>query len=205
MPPKFPKGNVRLMTDEDLDGFTLDQLKCRACSGYGNCGYKQMNIYNGKAVSICQMRKKKLQCERDGVPFEMSPHGWASRQAGPICVDGMKNARGYRACIDLAEEVGFEPTEPCGSTVFKTAAFNHSAIPPARPDYIRCLIGAAPSVGILQVSFVRASRRCLVLRPSRSFQPLSKRKLPIHSSSICPFGKFCFTRLKFVVSCKMRI
>ena len=44
---------------------------CRACSGYGNCGYKQMNIYNGKAVSICQMRKKKLQCERDGVPFEM--------------------------------------------------------------------------------------------------------------------------------------
>ena len=49
MPPKFPKGNVRLMTDED----------------------KQMNIYNGKAVSICQMRKKKLQCERDGVPFEM--------------------------------------------------------------------------------------------------------------------------------------
>ena len=71
MPPKFPKGNERLMTDEDLDGFTLDQLKCRACSGDGNCGYKQMNIYNGKAVSICQMRKKKLQCERDGVPFEM--------------------------------------------------------------------------------------------------------------------------------------
>ena len=32
----------------------------------------------------------------------------------------------------LAEEVGFEPTEPCGSTVFKTAAFNHSAIPPRR-------------------------------------------------------------------------
>lgn len=30
----------------------------------------------------------------------------------------------------MAEEVGFEPTEPCGSTVFKTAAFNHSAIPP---------------------------------------------------------------------------
>lgn len=27
----------------------------------------------------------------------------------------------------------------------------------------------------------------------------------IHSGSICPFGKFCFTRLKFVVSCKMRI
>ena len=30
----------------------------------------------------------------------------------------------------MAEEVGFEPTVPCGTTVFKTAAFNHSAIPP---------------------------------------------------------------------------
>ena len=31
---------------------------------------------------------------------------------------------------EMAEEVGFEPTVPCGTTVFKTAAFNHSAIPP---------------------------------------------------------------------------
>ena len=30
----------------------------------------------------------------------------------------------------MAEAVGFEPTEPLGSTVFKTAAFNHSATPP---------------------------------------------------------------------------
>ena len=30
----------------------------------------------------------------------------------------------------MAEEVGFEPTVPFGTTVFKTAAFNHSAIPP---------------------------------------------------------------------------
>ena len=29
-----------------------------------------------------------------------------------------------------AEEVGFEPTVPCGTTVFKTAAFDHSATPP---------------------------------------------------------------------------
>ena len=32
----------------------------------------------------------------------------------------------------VAEGVGFEPTEPLSSTVFKTAAFNHSAIPPRR-------------------------------------------------------------------------
>lgn len=160
----------------------------------------------------------------------------------------MKNARESRACVDLAEEVGFEPTEPCGSTVFKTAAFNHSAIPPVRPDYIRCLIDAAPSVGILQVSFgrlrpggasscvprprVQRPRRCLVLRPAAprpasatASPPLRSRPqrlalararardalrhalfiIAIHSGSICPFGKFCFTRLKFVVSCKMRI
>ena len=30
----------------------------------------------------------------------------------------------------MAEGVGFEPTVPLGTTVFKTAAFNHSAIPP---------------------------------------------------------------------------
>ncbi len=33
--------------------------------------------------------------------------------------------------IKKAEEVGFEPTVPCGTTVFKTAAFDHSATPPA--------------------------------------------------------------------------
>ena len=30
----------------------------------------------------------------------------------------------------MAEEVGFEPTEPLDSAVFKTAAFDHSATPP---------------------------------------------------------------------------
>ncbi len=30
----------------------------------------------------------------------------------------------------LAEEVGFEPTEPFGSPVFKTGAIDHSATPP---------------------------------------------------------------------------
>jgi hypothetical protein len=29
-----------------------------------------------------------------------------------------------------AEEEGFEPSVPCGTTVFKTAAFDHSATPP---------------------------------------------------------------------------
>ena len=38
--------------------------------------------------------------------------------------------RFYAARESMAEEVGFEPTVPCGTTVFKTAAFDHSATPP---------------------------------------------------------------------------
>ena len=32
--------------------------------------------------------------------------------------------------INVAEGVGFEPTDPFGSPVFKTGAINHSTIPP---------------------------------------------------------------------------
>ena len=35
-----------------------------------------------------------------------------------------------RVLMVFAEEEGFEPPVPCGTTVFKTAAFDHSAIPP---------------------------------------------------------------------------
>ena len=35
-----------------------------------------------------------------------------------------------RVIFRMAEGVGFEPTEVLPSTVFKTAAFDHSAIPP---------------------------------------------------------------------------
>jgi hypothetical protein len=37
---------------------------------------------------------------------------------------------------NMAEKVGFEPTEPYGSTVFKTAAFDHSATSPKRSKSI---------------------------------------------------------------------
>lgn len=39
----------------------------------------------------------------------------------------------------LAEAVGFEPTDPRGSTVFKTAALNHSATLPKCPRVVRML------------------------------------------------------------------
>lgn len=39
---------------------------------------------------------------------------------------------GERKRNELAEEVGFEPTDGCPSTVFKTAAIGHSATLPQR-------------------------------------------------------------------------
>ena len=36
----------------------------------------------------------------------------------------------------MAEGVGFEPTSRCRDTVFKTAAFDHSAIPPAEFKFL---------------------------------------------------------------------
>lgn len=54
------------VTEEDLSGFPLKELKCRACSGYGNCGYRMYRLHEGKPVAICQMRRKELVAERDG-------------------------------------------------------------------------------------------------------------------------------------------
>ena len=39
--------------------------------------------------------------------------------------------------LSMAEEVGFEPTDPLSSTVFKTAALSHSAIPPSMFSMVR--------------------------------------------------------------------
>ena len=71
--PKGP-GGMRELTDDVVDGLDLNDIKCRSCSGYGNCGYKQYFLDpNGKgAISICMMTRKKLQCERDGEEFDLS-------------------------------------------------------------------------------------------------------------------------------------
>ncbi len=58
------------------------------------------------------------------------PHRFESYFLVPLRGPRTKKSSQLGAHAFLAEEVGFEPTEPCGSTVFKTAAFNHSAIPP---------------------------------------------------------------------------
>ena len=68
---KAMKGNtkMRVLDDEVLDGFTVDELKCRSCSGYGNCGYKSYFLTDNGVASICMRRRKQLQCKRDGVEF----------------------------------------------------------------------------------------------------------------------------------------
>ncbi|WP_303720136.1 hypothetical protein [Malonomonas rubra] len=50
---------------EDHDGFDIKDLKCHACSGYGNCGYRMYRLLNGKPVLICQLRRQQLIEERD--------------------------------------------------------------------------------------------------------------------------------------------
>jgi hypothetical protein len=46
----------------------------------------------------------------------------------------------------MAEGVGFEPTSRCRETVFKTAAFDHSAIPPNESKFL-------PSVAVKRQQF----------------------------------------------------
>ncbi len=42
--------------------------------------------------------------------------------------------------MNSAEREGFEPPEPRGSTVFKTAAIDHSAIFPAQRYYLKSFL-----------------------------------------------------------------
>ena len=45
----------------------------------------------------------------------------------------------------MAEKEGFEPPEACTSTVFKTAAFDHSATSPVRDVYVAHAKHASPA------------------------------------------------------------
>ena len=72
-------GAVEVMTEEDLEGLRLADIECRSCSGYGNCGYKTYHLYKedpdddddeAEVVSICNRRKRKYECIRDGIPYE---------------------------------------------------------------------------------------------------------------------------------------
>lgn len=54
------------LTDEDLNNKPIDEVKCRACSGYGNCGYKTFRLYKDQPHSICNLRFQKIKEEAAG-------------------------------------------------------------------------------------------------------------------------------------------
>lgn len=49
----------------DLGGLDLEDITCRACSGYGNCGYRMYRLNEGKPVLICQQMKDQLLKEKE--------------------------------------------------------------------------------------------------------------------------------------------
>lgn len=55
------KRGVSILTDDDLRGNDILVVKCRACSGYGACGYKTFYLYGGSPYSVCNLRLKKVQ------------------------------------------------------------------------------------------------------------------------------------------------
>ena len=52
------------------------------------------------------------------------------RFVGVIFTEKRKGAALLQPLFLMAEEQGFEPWVPCDTSVFKTGAFDHSAIPP---------------------------------------------------------------------------
>ena len=59
------KRGFKPLTDEDLCGEDVSVVKCRACSGYGNCGYKTFRLYDGTPYSVCNLRLGKVQNKQD--------------------------------------------------------------------------------------------------------------------------------------------
>ena len=59
-------GRIKQLADADLEGIDVEKIKCRSCSGYGNCGYKTYHLYNDKALSVCNLRKGKY-AEENGI------------------------------------------------------------------------------------------------------------------------------------------
>ena len=57
---KLAARGVSELTDEDLCGNDISVVKCRACSGYGNCGYKTFFMYKNAPYSVCNLRLGKV-------------------------------------------------------------------------------------------------------------------------------------------------
>ena len=72
----------------------------------------------------------------------------------------------------VAEGVGFEPTVPLGTTVFKTASLNHSDIPPRRIRNITYSIENIGSQNFFKKNGMGAAWKYLAMR-GLEYEPLS--------------------------------
>ena len=96
-------------------------------------------LWTKEGERLHRLRRKTHESQRADSPCHF-PHYLASRRQGqgkgprssfgPVRFLAPKGAAGGPKPKLVAEGVGFEPTDPCGSTVFKTAAIGRSAIPP---------------------------------------------------------------------------
>jgi hypothetical protein len=89
-----------------------------------------------------------------------------------------KVGRPPRPCVagessKLAEREGFEPPEPCGSPVFKTGAFGHSAISPrvANDPTLPNILPPANGFSVLRNSPARGARKRQAGRPPSGTSP----------------------------------
>ena len=57
---KLAARGVSQLTDEDLRGNDISVVKCRACSGYGACGYKTFYLYDNTPYSVCNLSLSKV-------------------------------------------------------------------------------------------------------------------------------------------------
>ena len=69
------------------------------------------------------------------------PQSWLSAYSSTLAYYG--NLIKLYSQIPMAESQGFEPWVPCGTTVFKTVAFVHSANSPYNIYFVAILIASA--------------------------------------------------------------
>ncbi len=137
------------------------------------------NVLRAQSRLAAQLRVSRLRLETvkryDPAPKGPST-GWDS---------GMKG---------MAEEVGFEPTRPCGLPVFKTSAIDHSATPPWRvycpsaaarqPEYAECLCSA--SLSFTALSATASGSLLAATRASKTSSPCDIQKVCSREKGVSP-------------------
>ena len=80
-----------------------------------------------------------------GQPANDSGWSQSSLSSHRISASPLKAFSIRREWPELAEREGFEPPVPCGTTVFKTAAFDHSATSPCLGRARKAIRGRGPN------------------------------------------------------------